>query len=62
MYGWAPGVKGFACVPSNPISDDFWIFPTTVGGGGPREACQEQNVRLRFVVPTVQAVFAFELR
>ena len=38
------------------------LFPTTVGGGGPREACQEQNVRLRSVIPTVQSVFAFELR
>ena len=28
-------------------------FPATVGDGGPREACQEQNVRLRSVVPTV---------
>ena len=26
MYGWAPGAKGFACVPSNSISDDFGIF------------------------------------
>ena len=37
-------------------------FSATVGGGGPREACQEQNVRLHSVVPTVQSVFAFELR
>ena len=38
------------------------IFPATVGGGGPREMCQGQNVRLCSVIPTVQSVSAFELR
>ena len=28
----------------------LWDFPAIDGGGGPREACQEQNVRLCSVV------------
>ena len=62
MYGWAPGAKGFACVPSNPISDDFGIFLATGGDGGPREACPGQNVRPRYVIPTVQSVSEIETR